>query len=167
MKISPKVAAGASAVVLLAAGALVAPWEGLERDPYRDIVGVLTVCYGETHGVQQRTYSEEECAAMLVARLGQFEAELGRCITHAAVPVHVRAAVLSWAYNVGSDAACRSTLMRHLNAGNFAAACAELSRWTYAGGKHVPGLANRRADERRVCEGRRPLPAVPALGATG
>lgn len=162
MAINPRVAAGASAVVLLAAGALVMPWEGLENDPYRDIVGVLTVCYGETAGVQQRRYSDDECAAMLIARLGQFDAEMGRCIT-VEVPTHVRAAVLSWAYNVGSDQACKSTLIRKLNAGDTAGACAELDRWVMAGGKRVQGLANRRAAERRLCEGRE----VPSLGVTG
>jgi len=144
VKINPKVAAGASAVVLLAAGALVMPWEGLENDPYKDIVGVTTVCYGETKGVQQRRYSDEECAQMLISRLGQFDAEIGRCIT-AEVPVHVRAAVLSWAYNVGSSAACGSTLVRKLNSGDTAGACAELGRWVMAGAKRVQGLVNRRA----------------------
>jgi hypothetical protein len=37
-------------------------------------------------------------------------------------------------------------------------ACAELSRWTYAGGKQLPGLVRRRAAERQLCEG---------LGMTG
>jgi GH24 family phage-related lysozyme (muramidase) len=141
--------------------AVTAQWEGKRNDPYRDIVGVWTVCYGETHGVQQRRYSDEECTSMLIARLGQFNAEIGRCITRP-VPDNVRAAILSWAYNVGSDAACKSTLMRRLNAGDIAGACAELSRWTRAGGKVVKGLVNRRVHERALCEG-----VPPALGATG
>ena len=136
-------------------------WGGLENDPYKDIVGVTTVCYGETKNVEQRRYSDEECAQMLVARLGEFNAEIGRCINRP-VPDNVRAAVLSWAYNVGSDAACKSTLMRRLNAGDFAGACAELSRWTMAGGKVVKGLANRRAHERALCEG-----TLPSLGVVG
>ena len=155
-----KVAVGAGAVVALAVP-VVMKWEGLENDPYKDIVGVTTVCYGETKGVQQRRYSDQECAEMLVARLGQFNAEIGRCITRP-VPDNVRAAVLSWAYNVGSDAACKSTLMRKLNNGDLAGACAELSRWTMAGGKVVKGLANRRVHERALCEG-----VPPALGVVG
>jgi lysozyme len=153
-------AAGAGAAVALAVP-VVMLWEGLENDPYKDIVGITTVCYGETKGVQPRRYSDEECASMLITRLGQFNAEIGRCITRP-VPDNVRAAVLSWAYNVGSDAACKSTLMRRLNAGDIAGACAELSRWTMAGGKVVKGLVNRRVHERALCEG-----VPPALGATG
>ena len=63
-----------------------------------------------------------------------------------------RAAFLSFAFNVGDDAFCRSTLVRKANAGDFDGACAELSRWIYAGGKQLPGLVKRRAAERQLCE---------------
>ena len=155
-----KVAVGAGAVVALAVP-VVMKWEGLENDPYLDVIGVRTVCYGETKGVEQRRYSDAECAQMLLTRLAEFNAEIGRCITRP-VPDNVRAAVLSWAYNVGADAACKSALMRKLNEGDFPGACAELSRWTMAGGKVFKGLVNRRADERRLCEG-----VPPSLGVTG
>ncbi len=166
MKVNPKVAVGGAAAVVALAAAIVKPWEGRENDPYKDIVGVWTVCYGETSGVQMRRYSDAECSTMLMQRLAQFDAELGRCITRPDVPVHVRAAVVSFAYNVGSAAACKSTLMAKLNAGQWLAACAELDRWVMAGGKRRQGLANRRAAERRLCEGREVAPA-PALGARG
>ena len=65
-----------------------------------------------------------------------------------------KAAFLSFAFNVGNRAFCDSTLARKANAGDMAGACAELSRWTYAGGKQLPGLVRRRATERAVCEGR-------------
>ena len=64
-----------------------------------------------------------------------------------------KAAFLSFAFNVGNRAFCDSTLARKANAGDMAGACAELSRWTYAGGKQLPGLVRRRATERAVCEG--------------
>ena len=43
-------------------------------------------------------------------------------------------------------------LARKTNAGDLAGACAELSRWTYAGGRQLPGLIKRRAAEREMCE---------------
>lgn len=159
---NPRVLAGGAAAIVALAAPVVMYWEGLENDPYRDIVGVTTVCYGETRGVQQRRYSDAECADMLRARLAEFDAEIGQCIT-GDVPAHVRAAILSWAYNVGSEAACSSTLMRRLNDGDIGGACAELDRWVMAGGKRVQGLANRRKAERELCEGRN----VASLGATG
>jgi lysozyme len=44
-----KVIGGATVAGILALAALlVKPWEGRELNPYRDIVGVWTVCYGYT-----------------------------------------------------------------------------------------------------------------------
>jgi lysozyme len=151
MNRNQKIAVGGAAVVL--ALPVVMHFEGLRNEPYADVIGVRTVCFGETKGVEERRYSDAECSAMLIRRLAEFNAEIGRCISRP-VPDNVRAAVLSWAYNVGSDAACKSTLMRKLNAGDIAGACAELSRWVQAGGKTYPGLVRRRADERALCEGR-------------
>ncbi|WP_417283029.1 glycoside hydrolase family protein [Comamonas sp.] len=42
--------------------------------------------------------------------------------------------------------------MRKANAGDIDGACAELIRWTYAGGKQLPGLVKPRAAERQLCE---------------
>ncbi|WP_235891551.1 glycoside hydrolase family protein [Thalassobius litoralis] len=68
------------------------------------------------------------------------------------IPTQTAAALLSWTYNVGVGAACRSTLVRRLNAAEWGAVCPELSRWTRAGGRVVRGLVNRRAAERADCE---------------
>ena len=51
---------------------------------------------------------------------------------------------------MGSEAFCNSTLARKANSGDLAGACAELSRWTRAGGVVWPGLVKRRALERKV-----------------
>lgn len=165
MKPGSKLVAGSAAAAVIAlAATIVKPWEGLENDPYKDIVGVLTVCYGETKGVQMRHYSDAECSDMLMRRLGEFHREVAHCVPDEA-PIHVKAAVLSFAYNVGSDAMCKSTLSRKLMSGDIAGACAELSRWVIAGGRRVQGLVNRRNVERALCEGRRLMSM--SLGAVG
>jgi len=154
VSIKAKVIGGTVAGILLAAAALVKPWEGYEPKPYRDIVGVLTVCYGSTTNIEQRTYSEKECSDRLNSELGAYFAGISQCIKQ---PLRERewAAVLSWAYNVGVGAACRSTLVRRINAGEHGPGwCSELDKWVYAGGKRVQGLVNRRAAERAMCEGR-------------
>lgn len=50
--------AGGASVSLVAVLALAEPtikkWEGYSNDPYRDITGLNTVCWGETAGVQAR-----------------------------------------------------------------------------------------------------------------
>jgi GH24 family phage-related lysozyme (muramidase) len=61
-----------------------------------------------------------------------------------------KAGLTSFAYNVGTDAFCGSTLVRRLNAGD-PAACDEMLRWTKAKGITLPGLVKRREQERALC----------------
>lgn len=141
---------------LLAGGvggvSLIKPWEGLELQGYADPIGIPTDCWGNTHGAQVGVWrTVAECEALLDAEVRKVAHGLSQCITHPVKP-HEAAALISWAYNVGTGAACGSTLVRRLNAG--AEFCSELSRWIYAGGKKWPGLVNRRAAERAMCEGR-------------
>ena len=60
-------------------------------------------------------------------------------------------AVLSFTYNVGIGAACQSTLMRKLNAGDLRGACDQLPRWVHDGGRVIKGLVRRRTSERALC----------------
>jgi len=140
-----------SAVALSAAVTFIGQWEGLRTQAYRDVVGVWTVCYGETKGVGPGdSHSKSECDEMLAREIVQYEAALDRCLT-AAVPVGMKVALVSWAYNVGPGAACRSTLVRKANAGDLRGACHELPRWNRAGGRVIRGLTNRRLSERAMC----------------
>lgn len=141
-----KLAGGALASAVLLVGA----WEGLSLTPYADIVGVKTVCYGETRGIEDRGYSKAECDAMLAQGLQDFDAGLAKCIRRD-IPDQMRVALVSWAYNIGTGAACRSTLVRLVNEGRLREACNELPKWNRAGGVVVRGLTNRREAERRLC----------------
>ncbi len=95
-------------------------------------------------------YSEAECDAMLAREIIAYEAALDRCLT-ADVPIGMKVALVSWTYNVGAAAACRSTLLRKANAGDLTGACNELPRWNRAGGRVIRGLTNRRMSERAMC----------------
>jgi lysozyme len=57
------------------------------------------------------------------------------------------AALVSFAYNCGVTNLKKSTLLRLVNAGNFAGAAAEFVKWNKAGGKVLPGLTRRRTAE--------------------
>lgn len=76
-------------------------------------------------------------------------------------------ALVDFAGNAGGSALASSTLLRKLNAGDYAGAADEFLRWTYAKdlrtGKLVysAGLANRRAKERSMFL----MPGGPALAA--
>ena len=142
-------AIGGGALAL--AMATVTYFEGYEPTPYVDPVGIPTVCVGHTGGVEmERVYSEAECAALLKGDLGVAFAAVDKYVR---VPLGdaTRAALASFAFNVGEGAFRKSTLLRRLNVGEGAPACAELKRWVYAGGRQLPGLVKRRAAEYELC----------------
>ncbi|HID4130782.1 TPA: lysozyme [Pluralibacter gergoviae] len=126
--------------------------EGRQHVPYRDVVGVLTVCDGHTGKdiVPGRRYSDAECDALTRADLQRIARQVDLHIKVPATETQ-RAAIYSWAYNVGTTAAINSTLLKKLNAKDYAGACAELKRWVYAGGQKWRGLMNRRDVEYQVC----------------
>lgn len=142
---------GAAAVAL--AAPTVVYFEGTVLRSYRDPIGVITSCSGHT-GPELRmgqTFTKEQCEDQLYADLLKHSDALD-CIKRPMTDGQ-KAAFLSFAFNVGADKFCSSTLARKANAGDMRGACAELSRWTLAGGKELPGLVKRRAAERRICEG--------------
>jgi hypothetical protein len=60
-------------------------------------------------------------------------------------------AYTSFAYNVGSGAFKKSTMLRRLNAGDHKGACDALLAYDHASGKQVRGLTRRRQAERQIC----------------
>jgi lysozyme len=142
---------------VFAAAAIAAPgvvrFEGWATDAYNDPVGIATACAGVTADVVRgRAYSEGECVAMTAAAIALHGARIVPCLADELPPPRTFAAFISFAYNVGEGAFCRSTLARKARAGDLAGACAELPRWIYAGGRQLPGLVTRRAAERALCE---------------
>lgn len=126
--------------------------EGREYTAYKDVVGVLTVCDGHTGGdiIQGKRYTDKECDAITRSDLTRIASQVDPYIK---VPTSEtqRAAIYSFAYNVGATATINSTLLKKLNTKDYGGACAELKRWVYAGGKKWKGLMNRRDVEYQVC----------------
>lgn len=142
--------AGAAAAALALAIGTIAPWEGKRNAPYRDPIGILTVCYGETE-VPMRRYSDAECRNMLETRTAGFaEGVRKRNPTIVGYP-HQWAAHTSFAYNVGLGTYGKSSVARLFAQGRQVEACRFLSRYVYAGGRRLRGLANRRAAEIKLC----------------
>ena len=134
--------------------ALVPKFEGTKLTTYRDPIGVLTYCTGATEDAAWgKTYSPAECREQLDRDLARHAEGLMACIK-APMTAGQKVAFVDLAYNVGVGAVCNSTLARKANAGDMAGACAELSKWTRAGGQVLPGLVRRRQAERDLCEGR-------------
>lgn len=125
-------------------------FEGKRNDPYQDIVGVWTVCMGETR-VKMRRYSDAECNDMLAGATNGFaEGVLQRNPELRQRPYQLVAAT-SLAYNIGTGAYNRSSVAKRFSEGNFKAGCDAFLMWTRAGGRVVGGLVKRRQKEREIC----------------
>lgn len=139
--------------VLVAISAWIAPWEGTKYTPYRDVVGVLTVCRGITgpEVIEGKTYTEDECRALERPRIAEAWGYVIKCLP-ATLSRNQTIAAASLAYNAGAKAVCGSTLHRKAWAGDLPGMCREFDKWVYAGGKRWRGLIRRRAAERQLCE---------------
>lgn len=143
-----------TAAALITAGTLafVTQKEGVEYSVYQDIVGVDTVCAGITGKdvIPGKVYTPAECDALLKKHLVEHAAGFIAC-TRPDLSQGEFDAYASFTYNVGINAACKSTLAKKLIAGDRRGACDELLKWNRAGGKEVRGLTLRRQDERKLC----------------
>jgi len=140
---------GGSAMAL--ALGVIMPWEGKINDPYFDIVNVKTVCFGETQ-VEMRHYTDAECEAMLKKAVSErYMKPVMACTPSIASKPEVLAAATSLAYNIGTQAYCKSTVDRRFDAGDIKGGCDAFLAWRFAGGKPVQGLLNRRNAERNLC----------------
>jgi len=128
--------------------ALVAAWEGTRTDPYRDIVGVWTVCTGETN-VPMRRYTKAECDVMLAKSLTGYAEGVKRLTPR--LEGYQLVAATSLTYNIGEAAYARSTVRRRFNAGDLRGGCDAFLAWRFAGGREIKGLRNRREAERKIC----------------
>lgn len=135
--------------------------EGEVLSTYYDPVGIATVCYGDTDpamAVPGVTYSREECLQSLERQLVAHAEPVLECAPGVGASPEMTAAFVSLAYNIGPGAFCRSTVVRRFNSGDYAGSCKAIEMWNRAGGKVLPGLVRRRADERALCE--RGIPAM-------
>lgn len=142
--------AAALAAMLAIATPIVASWEGTKLNPYRDLVGVWTVCTGETR-VEMRRYTPAECQVMLEKGLAEFGQGVVKRNPELVNRPNQWAAASSLSYNIGAAAYNRSTVAKRFSAGNFRGACDAFLSWSYAGGRQIKGLLNRRRDERALC----------------
>lgn len=121
---------------------------------YKDPIGIVTACTGHTKtAILGRAYTPAECDKLLMDDLIDHAKGVKACVQQPLTSYQLAASV-SFAFNVGVDKFCGSTMARKFNEGDMAGACAELSKWTHAGGRELKGLVNRRKIERDMCEGK-------------
>lgn len=124
---------------------------------YLDMVGVATACDGLTgEGIKLgKSFTEEQCANMLIARLLDTSRHVMACTPGLALTIprrnNVRFTAVSLSHHVGWPRYCRSTMRARINAGNIRGACTALTWFNRAGGRVVPGIVDRRKREQAIC----------------
>jgi lysozyme len=145
----------AAAFVLSASGiAALVMHEGSVPTVYLDPVGIPTVCVGHTATVTRADLGRNLahlCDELLARDTAAAQRAVQRLVK-APVTQGQYDALVSFTFNIGEGNLAGSTLLRKLNAGDCRGAAAEFPRWNKARGRVLPGLVQRRADERRLFE---------------
>ncbi|MGM8836205.1 lysozyme [Enterobacter hormaechei subsp. steigerwaltii] len=134
---------------------LIKQFEGCKLTAYQDSVGVWTIGYGWTQPVDGKpiragmTIKQETAERLLKTGLVSYEIDVSRLVKVSLTQGQFDALV-SFTYNLGARSLSTSTLLRKLNAGDYAGAADEFLRWNKAGGKVLNGLTRRREAERAL-----------------
>lgn len=147
---------------------MIAGFEGFPHGgrPYNDPVGLATVGYGHliarrrvtaadsralwVHGQQRPgVLTPEEAERLLGTDLAAREAAILRLVK-VRLSQHQFDALVSLIFNIGEGGFAQSTVLRRLNAGDYAGAADAFRMWDKAGSppRSLPGLTHRRAVER-------------------
>ena len=126
--------------------------EGMVMRGYRDPVGIPTKCMGDTTDViVGKVYSRAECDASMITQLIKHSKPVLACAPGLAGRTNQLWAAISWAYNVGTGAFCRSVAAKRFNAGDMRGGCNALSKPITARGRVLRGLVLRRQREVSTC----------------
>lgn len=149
------VAVGTGGIVSAFLLSFTGQFEGTRYTPYSDpaVPGLMTVCRGITNRaapgwvVPGKHYTEAECsdkeAQIIQVTIAPV---IDKCRT-VAITQRQWEMLVDFAWNVGPQTVCHSTLMRKLNAGDCLGAAGEFEKWDKAGGRRWAGLTNRRKAE--------------------
>ena len=128
---------------------LIKSFEGLRLEAYQDSVGVWTIGYGTTRGVQPGMRITEAEAEELLREDVHWFGKAVESLLPTGLTQGEFDALTCFAYNVGAAALEESTLRKRLLAGE--PRCwiyqKELPRWNKGAGKVLPGLVRRRQAE--------------------
>ena len=129
----------------------IAKFEGSRLKAYYDSGGVLTIGIGHTGNevTPGLVWTQEQVDAQFAVDVARFERAVARAVT---VPLTQGQfdALVSLTYNIGEGAFRESTLLKKLNAEDFAGASAEFAQWNKVKGRVSQVLVSRRGVERQI-----------------
>lgn len=134
---------------------LIKQFEGCRLVAYQDGAGIWTIGWGWTLPVdgvdvhRGMTITQAQADGLFQYGVVRYEEAVCRLVT---VPLNQNQfdALVSFTYNTGPTSLERSTLLRKLNAGDYAGAATEFDRWVYIGKSTSDGLIRRRAAEKAL-----------------
>lgn len=119
--------------------------------PYICPAGYWTIGFGHLCDPNHPPISENEAESYLAGDLiTALRATLRYCPVLATESEERLAAIVDFTFNLGAGRLQTSTLRRRINQLDWPSAGQELRRWVYGGGKVLPGLISRRAQEARL-----------------
>lgn len=133
---------------------LIKKYEGFRAEPYKCPAGVPTIGYGATYypdgkrvKMTDTPITEKQATEMLKSMVVPYEKSVDTyCID--TINQNQFDALVSFAYNVGTNALKTSTLLKKLNVNaNDPTIRDEFMKWVKGGGKKLPGLVRRRTEE--------------------
>jgi lysozyme len=146
-----------TAFLSLSAAALIgiAAHEGYRSEAYIPVPGDRpTIGFGDAQGVKPGQKTDPVRAIIrLGGQVNTFEQQMKACVGNVPMFQHEWDAYVSLTFNIGSDAFCKSTLVRKLKAGDYKGACDQILRWDKFKGKPLAGLTKRRQEEHKKCLG--------------
>lgn len=128
--------------------------EGEVLNAYRCQAGVWTIGVGHTGGVTpDMKITKKQSRELLKADLVRFEKAVNETIKHQLLQ-HQFDALVSFSFNVGTEAFRKSTLAKKINSNApWNEIRAEFLRWNKAKGKVLAGLTSRRKREAKLYYG--------------
>lgn len=134
---------------------LIKQFEGCELKVYLDAIGLPTIGYGHLikKGEIFNVITLKQAEDLLKSDLKMFEDGVSDLVK-VKLSQNQFDALVSFAFNVGLGNLEKSTLLKLLNAGDYAGAGNQLPRWNKAGGKILNGLTKRRNAERDLFIGK-------------
>jgi lysozyme len=126
--------------------------EGFRSHIYQDVAGIPTIGYGHQllHGESYPNgITEEQALAILASDVQKAEQRVADLVK---VPLMQGQfdALVDFVFNLGSGRLAASTLLKMLNASNYAGAAQQLLKWDHSGAVEVAGLKTRREAEAKL-----------------
>lgn len=134
--------------------ALIKKFEGCRLESYLCSAGVLTIGYGHTREVLEGAQiTQGEADEMLWEDIKSFEGYVNDLVF---VPLKQCQfdALVCWTFNLGATNLAESTMLKKLNALEYAEVPYQMRRWNRAKGKVLDGLVRRREAESLLFQGK-------------